>query len=224
MHKISFLDVSAFSVVIPFILSLFLLKKRTRNYLPIIFVIWLGTLYEYTIDTIIFYNLYSQIYVNTYVILESLLIILQFHLWNIWRKSKLDFYLLIGLLIIFWFANNLFNNIIMHRTSFFIIVSSFLIVIKSIQQINITFYTEKKNLLSNAVFLFCCGFIIFFSYAIIVEIFNKTIGKTSNLFRYKVYNILVTVNLISNIIYACAFSLLLKKSKSEEKLEPLPSS
>lgn len=221
MNKISFLDISSYSIIIPFVLSLFLLNKKATRYLPMILVIWLGTLYELMTITIIDLKLWSNVYINIYVLIESLLLILQFQLWDNERKSNKGYYLLYSSFIAIWLANNFFEDSAYPRTSMFIVVSSLAFVLKSIHQINITFYSETKNLLSNPVFLLCSGFIIFFCYAIIVELFWNTVELTSMIFKDKVYNILLTVNLIANFIYACAFSLLLIKSKPKENFEPV---
>jgi hypothetical protein len=96
----------------------------------------------------------------------------------------------------------------------FRIVSSFILIFLSIGQLNKLIVTAKKNLFYNAIFLICCGLIIYFSYKATIEVFFFIRLEASNQFYINIFAILVFVNLFVNLIFAWAVLWIPKKQKS----------
>ncbi len=89
-------------------------------------------------------------------------------------------------------------------SSFFSIVSSFVLIFLAINQVNQLIIQEKRNLLKNSKFLICAGVLIFFTYKIMVESFYVMKLDQSTIFLSGIFNILVFVNLFVNLLFALA--------------------
>ena len=76
---------------------------------------------------------------------------------------------------------------------------------------NMLIVTYRKKLLKNPVFLICSGFIIYFTYKILIEAFWLYGLKAGKGFRINVYLLLTWINLIVNLIYALAMLWIPKK-------------
>lgn len=79
-----------------------------------------------------------------------------------------------------------------------------LIVLMSINMINRMLVDGKKKLIQNPLFLILIGFIVFFTYKALIEIFWVYGLNASRDFRLEVYRIMAYINLAVNIIYAIA--------------------
>src|SRR5205814_10510208 len=88
--------------------------------------------------------------------------------------------------------------------SYFRIFYSFLISIMSINIINQQLNFEKKNIVKNPIFLICIGFVIYFTYDVIVGLFWLYGLHMIMHFQLNVAIILVYINLFANLIYALA--------------------
>src|SRR5665647_455347 len=97
-------------------------------------------------------------------------------------------------------------------SSWFRITYSFLIVLMGITGINKLMLLDinkpigmnSSNIFKNPVFLICIGSIVFFTFKLIVEIFWFYGLNASKDFRLDVYDILIYINLIVNLVYALA--------------------
>ena len=135
---------------------------------------------------------------------ESLLFTWQFKNWGLFRRSKILFPILLGSLILFWGIEGFFIVKTQNTISYFRIFYSFLISIMSINIINQQLNFEKKNIVKNPIFLICIGFVIYFTYDVIVGLFWLYGLHMSMQFQINVAIILVYINLFANLIYALA--------------------
>ena len=196
--------VFSFSIAIAAIIGWIRFKKMNPTYYPFVICIWIGFLNEIISYFVIRSGHSNAINNNIYVLVEAILFTLQFKRWGLFQYNKWLFPLLIVLFIITWLAQNFYLSRISFFRSEFRILYSFALVLMSISQLNKILSREKKSLLKNSIFLICIGFILYYTYKIIVEAFWVYGLNNSRDFRNNVYLIMAYINLISNLIYAMA--------------------
>lgn len=186
-------------------------KKVDRAYLPFILLLWVGLLNE--IITVVSIDLFKSNAVtsNIYVLVESLLILWFFKNLRLGRKNNKRFHFVALLFIAVWITDNFFISRITRFSSYFRILYNFITVLMSIHMINRLILDERSGLIKNSVFLITIGFIVFFTYKILIEIFWVYGLNASRDFRVEVYRIMTYINLAINLIYALAVLWIPKK-------------
>ena len=196
--------VFSFSIAIAAIIGWIRFKKINPTYYPFVICIWIGLLNEIISYFVIRSGHSNAINNNIYVLVEAILFTLQFKRWGLFQYNRRLFPTLILIFIAAWLVQHLYISKITVIRSEFRILYSFALVLMSISQLNKTLSREKKSLLKNSIFLICIGFILYYTYKIIVEAFWVYGLNNSRDFRNNVYLILAYINLISNLIYAMA--------------------
>jgi hypothetical protein len=195
--------VFSYSILLPFLISVLRFKVIAREYHPFIYLLLLGVVNE-IISTILNYKGYSNaVNSNIYVLLESVMLVWLFARWKLFRRPAL-FYALLIFLISFWLFENFYISKISYFSSYFRILYSFVIVLMSIQIVNRLIVREQRSLVKNSMFIISVGFIIYYIYKILVEIFWVYGLNNSKEFQNDVYNILHFINLFTNLIFALA--------------------
>ncbi len=209
------------SILIPGIIALIRIKKIDQFYFPFIICIWIGCINE--ILGIFLWKNGQTVTVNNnfYVLAESLLLMLFFKNAGMFDNYIRHFYLFITGILLFWFWENILAGKIFGVSSSFRVMYSFLLVLIAVTCINklaigdMQAYPVTYNLhsLRKPIFLICTGLILFFTCKLIVEIFWLYGLGDSEIFRIKIYSILIYVNLGVNLLYAIA--ILWMKPKQE---------
>jgi hypothetical protein len=198
------LTISGFSVSIAAIAGCFRYKKVDSRYHPIIWLMWIALINE----TINYFFLRSgtpnSVNSNIYSLVESGLITLFFRRVGLFDKWKPLAYVFAGLFISVWIADNFIISSIHQFNSYFTIVVSFSYVLMSVTMINRLIVSQVKTLTRNSVFLISIGFVVFYTYAVLVEIFWIYGLHSSNDFLRNLYRIMILINLAVNLIYALA--------------------
>ena len=199
------------SIIIAVIIAMIRFKSIISDYYPFIFVIWLGLVNE-SLSLIMIYSTRSNaINSNVFVLLEYGLILFQFYKWNDSNSKK--YYLLAGLGLLIWIADNFIINSIAQNNSLFRVFYSFVIVFFSIDQVNKMIIYEKGVLLKNAMFIICITFLFYYGCKAFVEAFNVFHSALSNMLLKNLWIILYFVNVIANVLYALAILCLPTKQK-----------
>jgi hypothetical protein len=202
----------AFSIAIPAVLGFFKYPAANEDYTPFFFYIWIGLLNE-IISVIFNYSGQSNaINSNIYVLIESVLILWLFRRLKLFKTYNI-FYTLVFLYLAVWITENLFVSTISFFNSYFRIVYSFVTVLMSIQVVNQLIVREQKSITRHSAFIICIGFIIYYTYKILVEVFWLYGLNNSPEFQTDVYNILHIINFICNLIYALAIVWVPKKKE-----------
>ena len=197
-------EIFSYSVGIAAIIGLIRIRKIDPSFYPFIILLWLGILTEIA-TTILIRKIGRNAEIsNVYVLLESLVIMWQFQQWRFFERYRAWFPITMIAFVIAWVVENFFVSDIHHFNSYFRIFYSFLIVLMSISQINHLIAKETKGIVKNAIFLILVGFIIFFAYKTMVEIFWAYGVFESKTFQANVYRIMNYVNLAVNLIFALA--------------------
>jgi hypothetical protein len=198
----SLIDLFSFSIAIAAIIGLVRFKQLDRVYFPFILLLWLGLLKE-SIDSIMIQQGFSNaVSSNLYSLAESLLLLWFFKRWGSFSRRPWVFPALAGIFIVAWILEKLVFTGITRFSSYFIILYSFTIVLLSIGRVNRLILSEKKMLINQPQFLIFIGFIIFYTYSLLVEIFWIYGLNGSAEFRVQIYRILAWINLFVNLIFA----------------------
>jgi len=197
-----FISALSFSILIPGIIAAVSFKKIHSRYHPFLICLWIGCLNEGLSFLLILNRTHTTINNNIYVLLEAILLS-----WYFRRAGMLkmrSFYLIVGILLLFWTAEDFIFKPITESSPYFRIGASMLIVVLSIELINREFSIARSFLLKNADFLLCCCFIIYFAYRALIQAFI-IYGVTRDIhFLQKIYIILYYVNLGVNLMYSIA--------------------
>ena len=198
-------------VAIPAIIAIVRFKLIKDFYLPFVLFIWIGCINEFLSIALAYTIGTSAANSNIYVLLEYILILIQFLKWN--TISKLYAGILITLGTIVWITDNLLLNSISDSNSIFRIFYSLIIVFCSIGQLNKLIINERRPLSKHAVFLICISFLMFYSIKAFIEVFNAFRLVFGSRFNRNLFTSFYLVNFLSNIIYAIAIICIPKKQE-----------
>lgn len=194
----------SFSIFIAGIIAVVRFKKINKVFYPFLFCIWLACFND--LLNLLFYNTHfnSSVNTNIYILLEAILITCLFKNFGVIDKPKFLFKAIIILLVLVWSIENFVLGRITQIGNYFRIVYSFIIVLMSITYLNVLIATNRKLILKDSGFLLCLGFILYFTYKVLVYSFWVYGLKSSPGFLLNVFAIMIYINLISNLIYALA--------------------
>jgi len=198
-------QILAFFILFPAVIGLVRYKKMLPSFHPFVFFIWIGLLNE--IVSIFLPLLYKSNAVNSniYVLAEGLMLLWVFYTWTFRYTKEKKLFLITGIVFFFiWLADNVFFNSITRFNSVYRIIYSLVIVFLSVNHINRILIEERDSVIKNARFIICAGFVCFFSYRMVFEVFYLYDFNLSANFYNNLFNILIVVNLVCNLIYALA--------------------
>lgn len=202
MHSFFISIVLNLSIVFAAIAGIVKFKRISSDYYPFLIITWFGLLNELISIAFVYSFRNNAINANLFVLIEYLLLLLQFYKWN--ENICKNYYLLAFLGFIIWVLDNLIISHIDHNNSLFRIFYSLIIVLLSINQINKIIIYEKGPLFKNAMFIICSTFLFYYGCKAFVESFNIIHFALSKIFLWNLYIMLYFVNVISNLLYAIA--------------------
>jgi len=198
------------SILLPIIAGLVRLNRIDKRYQPFYILLWIGFITEIISFILIkYYHHSNAISVNTYNLVEWVLIACQFHVWGFLKQKPRIFYALLALGTLVWAIENLVFGKITEFGPYFCFFYYFVIVLLSIRTINFMITHDNRSLFRNPQFLICIGFIIYFLYMILyywastVSTYGRSVASTTFIFYLMAY-----INALSNTIYAIAFLLI----------------
>ena len=197
-------ELLSYSIAIAAIIGLININRIDKNFYLFITLLWIGLANEITSSILIAYSKPNAFNSNIYVLTEALLVTWFFQRLGLFTRNRKIFYLILLIFSLSWGWENFISGSIFRFGSYFRIFYSFVIVLMSINLLNRLIYEEKKKLVNNPVFLILIGFIIFFTYKALVEIFWVYGLNSSKEFRVAVYRIMTYINFSVNLIYAIA--------------------
>ncbi len=200
-----------FSIVVAVVIGIFRLKLILKTFYPFIIFIWIGLANEILSLLLIRRTNTNTVNSNVYIFIEFIILLWQFYNWNNSYLKKCFVTGIVGILI--WTIDNVLINSIQDNNSVFRIYYSFVVVFFSIDLLNRIIIDEKKNILKNAVFLACTGFLTYYGLKILLEVFNSFEINFNNAFYIKIWLTLSVANCVANIIYAIAILCIPKKQE-----------
>jgi hypothetical protein len=207
-------QVLALLIVIPAIIGLIQFKKTLPAYYPFIFFIWLGLLNEVISFILHISSGTNAVNSNIYVLFEGWLLLWLFYGWSFQTEKDKNIFFIIGILLTCsWFFDNIVFNPLSRFNSAHAILYSFITVFLSINQINRILVEARESIFRNARFIICIGFVIYFAYKSVFEVFYIYDFGFSDSFYWSLFNILIVVNLLCNLIYAIALLWIPRKQR-----------
>ena len=207
----SILSSLSFSIYIAGIIGVVRFKKINHQYYPFLYSIWLGCLNELISISLANKFSNSSISNNIYILVESILLIYFFKNLGLFNSRKIIFYGILASFICEWLIENFILGQISVFNAYFSIFSSFVIVLMSISTINELIIRNSSRVFANATFLLCLGFIVFFTYQVLVYAFWIYGAQSDTGFLLNIFTILIYINLLTNLIYALAVLWMPKK-------------
>ena len=206
MAEVNFL--LSLSTIFPFLTGLIRRKTILPAYLPLLILFGLGLLAELSTRYAVLTGKYSWIPGNNiYLLLESILIPLQFYVWGFIRSRKSILYVVIGAFVLTWIAEHLIWGSIHGMHPYFRMFYSLGIVLLSINSINYLVVHEEKNLMQHPIFIICTAFIIFFTYQLVYEGIYYIVTNLAMIDTGKLNTAFSIINFTCNILYGIAFLL-----------------
>jgi len=197
-------EILSYAIGIAAIIGLVRIFSVDKIYYPLIFLAWLGLTGEIVNSIVIHHHHSNALNDNIYSLLESITLLWIFRNWGLFKKRPQFFIYYLVFYIIAWITVNFFISSIRTFNSYFNILYAFITVLMAIHLINKLIVSGQKKLYRSTIFLACIGFVIFFTYKAMVEIFWVWGLNGSVPFRLKVYRIMTFINLAVNLIYALA--------------------
>jgi len=187
--------------MVPAVIALLRFRRIGMNYYPFIILLWIGACNEIITHYVATRN--NAINSNIYTLLEGLLILTFFSRLKLFDNNPLFYRLLLVLMVVWWIIEAVLVNPAKVFLSHYIIGHSLVIALLSVQMISRLVGQHIKNLWKQPVFLICFCFVIYFTYAILVEIFWKY-NLFSSSFKANVQLIMSIINIITNLVFALA--------------------
>jgi len=194
----------SFSILIATVIGWDRFERIDPAYYPFLYILSIGLLNEVVSVVLVSTGHHSAINNNIYAFFEPLFIFWLFKNLGIFERANYLFVALLLIVPLIWFIENFFIVTITQYTFYYRIFYSFVIVLISIHTINSLIMTERKNLIKNSIFLLCVGFVIYYTFSVLVQAFWLYGLNVSRDFTIKVIAILLFINLFANLIYALA--------------------
>jgi hypothetical protein len=212
MFRYYFSEYLSYSIIFACIIGA-IRYKVIKSYHPFILFVFLSLFNEIFSALSIKLWKSNAINCNIYILLEYLILLFQFAKWDDLKIKTSLYKKLMWTGVIVWVIDNFILHSPLTTNSLFRIFYSCILVYVSIEEINsILFSRVSKNLL-NAKFIICIGFIIYYSYKAVFEVFFLLKINFSNAFYINIFNILVVVNCFANLVYAVAIFFIPSKQK-----------
>lgn len=138
---------------------------------------------------------------NIFVLISSLTIVHLFKNLHTFNNSNFLYSSTLATLTSVWIFETFIYTNIFQISSYFRILSSFVLVLLSINTINKLLISYYGNLLKNATFLICIAFTLLYTIKVVVETFWLYASTFSNEFLSNLFSLLIIVSLLTNLIY-----------------------
>lgn len=192
------------SVLIPVAATIIKMRVINRSYIPFIILIYAGFFNEVLTFIKASKGEYTLVYLNVFSLVEVLLLLWQFKLWEL-IGSRFVFYLTMIVMILLWITESLLSTSIFTKVNtLYILVSSSCIMLFSIQLHTSRMFANTNKLKFDPKFIISIGLMLYFFYIIIVEAFLAYGAGITKDFRIWMQEIFAYVNFITNCLFAIA--------------------
>ncbi|HVG13032.1 MAG TPA: hypothetical protein VM843_08505 [Flavisolibacter sp.] len=190
------------SIVVAVIIGWVRFRKSSPEFRPFLYILTIGFINELISYYLLHNGHWNVINTNIYCLIEALFIAGLFWRWKLYSSN-----IFIGLVLFyltFWITETLLVYHINRFSSYFIVGYSSITVLLTVSYINTLVWQEGDSLIRNPAFIICIGFVIYYTYVVLIELFHLY-GFDSTEFSTKIYGIHSYINLLCNLIYAVAF-------------------
>jgi hypothetical protein len=180
-------------------------RRLGKTYQPLFVMAVAGLVTEVMGDYLAHFRKNNAGIMNTYALLEWVIIFWQFRVWGSFRGRKEIAWLIFIVPCVVWVAENLVFGKMDYFSPYFRILAGFIIVLFSVNKINFMITHDNRKLLGHPDFLICIGFIVYFIYDIVYEWAYQSSIKSATEITSTIIFLFGYVNALANIIFAIAF-------------------
>jgi hypothetical protein len=180
-------------------------RRLGKTYRPLFLMAIAGLITEILGDYVAHFRNNNAIVMNSYALLEWVLIFWQFRVWGSLRGRKEIAWLILLVPCAVWVAENLLFGNMDNFSPYFRISAGFIIVLFSVNKINFMITHDNRKLLGHPDFLICIGFIIYFIYDIVYEWAYQSSRTSATEITSTIIFLFGYINALANIIFAIAF-------------------
>lgn len=193
-------------IIVPAVVGWARFRYIDQSYRPLVYLLTLGFINEVISVYSVFRYGTNTINYNIFVLVETQLVLWQLRNWDDRGKSALFYRGFATVFIIIWFAEWVWRGSISQFFSFFIITHGLCISLLSLSIIGSSFFHMQNRLLKDPVFLVCSGFVIYYTYMAMLEVYWVFGYAHNSTITWWVNILLSIINFFINFVYC--FSLL----------------
>jgi hypothetical protein len=177
---------SYFTVLIPLLTAILVVRKISKEYYFFLYFIFLIGICDLTLAFLhsLFPKSYARVYVlNINILIESLILLLIYNRFALFKNNKKLLLLFFICFIIAWICETIFFSNFRHANNYFVFYYNFVAGMLTIKMINNVAEASKIPLYQNPKFILCAGFIVYYFGEIIPGIFLLSFFKASISFK-----------------------------------------
>lgn len=199
------------SILLPAAAALARCRRVDANYLPVMAFIFMGALNDALSIYLVTHHRSNAINNNIYILLEAFLLLWQFSNWQLFDYFGKGLSIVALLILIGWLYDYHSVEGINTFHAFFRIGYGLLLVTASLLMIHHLVSGYFGRLIKNSIFIFCSGFIIYFSLKVLIEIFMIYGLYRSAAFQHTIFYASSYSNALVNGLYFLAILWIPKK-------------
>lgn len=199
------------SILLPVLATIARYRQLDTFYLPVITCIILGALNDAVSISLVTYNRTNALNNNIYILLEAFLLLWQFSRWGLFGHFEKGPAIVATLILTGWLYDYHTVKGINTFHSFFRIWYGLALVLASLGMIHQLVSGYFGRLIKNATFIFCSGFILYFSLKVLTEIFMIYGLYQSEVFQQTIFYASTYSNAFVNLLYFVAILWIPKK-------------
>ncbi len=192
------------SVMVPAVAGAIRFRTIAREDHPFLYFIWLGLFTELLTYFVITKTGSNTLIANCYVLVESLVLILQFRRWGLWTATRYKYPALLALLPLVWIGTSFIVKPWENINSYYRVFYSIVVVLSAVEVLNRLVFSERNKSAYRYRFLICSAFVILYAYNILVESFYIYPLSVSPQFSRSLFDIKAWCNFFINLVYAIA--------------------
>jgi hypothetical protein len=222
-------DISYVSVCIPFLTSVFSIKKVDKIYYPFLYFILYITLSDLLKIFLFIYPFPKSIlrcFSNVNILIEALLLTWLSKKWGLFQKFNKGYSCVVVVYLSLWIGESVLFGIDQHFNSYFTVFILFCGVLQCITLINKQ-AKSGKEMHSNPIFIVSAGFIVNYSIGLICCVFMLKFFSISGAFKFYLLLIADMTYLMMYLVFTYALIIMAKKtivSKSKSSVYTYTSS
>jgi hypothetical protein len=209
---------SYFTVLIPFLTAILVLRKITKEYYSFLYFIFLIGICDLTLAFLhsLFPKSYARAYViNINILVESLILLGIYNGFSLFKNNKKQLPLLFISFIIAWTCETIFFKDFRHANTYFVFYYNFVGGMLTIKMINNVAETSKTPLHRNPKFILCAGFIVYYFGEIVPGIFLLSFFKASIFFKTQLVYITDVAVTLMYLFFTYALMLIAKEPRDK---------
>ena len=202
----------SFSIAIAAITGGVRFNKIDPAYFPFIFYLWLATANEIVTFVLSTRHITTNLSNNIYVLPEAWLLVWQAKRWNAIQSKNVYLFLQVAVTI-GWLVEVFVSNGLYDLHSVFRILTAALYLVIFIGYSNRLIFQYDRPVIKDAGFLISIGLVFFYSFKILVEVYWWQGVDASDKYLYGLFNVIVFINLLVNLLYIIAVLWIPTKAK-----------